>query len=212
MDDDDSTVIAPLLGVSHVWYTQQTMTLPIVLHVKGRKVETIALVDSGAAGIFIDRSFAEENKLEMAPISKRITVYNVDGTENQDGSIDKKVTADLDSKGRRSKIRFLVTVLGSQRVILGYPWLVYANPKINWKKREFSWWDTIPKVNIYEVVLKIQDQIEQEVYETDNNLVIAFLRGINETDNEIDEWIRECILIKRQSTLFQQENNGLKIK
>jgi len=101
MDDDDSTVIAPLLGVSHVWYTRQTMTLPIVLHVKGRKVETIALVDSGAAGIFIDRSFAEENKLEMVPISKRITVYNVDGTENQDGSIDKKVTADLDVKGRR---------------------------------------------------------------------------------------------------------------
>jgi len=42
-------------------------------------------------------------------------------------------------------------------------------------------------------VLKIQDQIEQEVHETDNNLVIAFLRGINETDNEIDEWIQECI-------------------
>ena len=129
----------------------------------------------------------------MVPISKRITVYNVDGTENQDGLIDKKVTADLDVKGRRNKTRFLVTALESQRVILGYPWLVYANPKINWKKREFSWWDTIPKVNIYEVVLKIQDQIEQEVHETDNDLVIAFLRGINETDNEIDEWIQECI-------------------
>jgi len=35
----------------------------------------------------------------MISISKRITVYNVDGTENQDGSIDKKVTADLDVKG-----------------------------------------------------------------------------------------------------------------
>jgi len=125
-------------------------------------------------------------------ISKRITVYNVDGTENQDGSIDKKVTADLDVKGHRSKTRFLVTALGSQRVILGYPWLVYANPNINWKKREFSWWDTIPKVNIYEVMLKIQDQIEQEVHEMDNNLVIAFLREINETE-EINEWIQECI-------------------
>jgi len=72
MDDDDSTVIAPLLGVSHVWYTRQTMTLPIVLHVKGRKVETIALIDSGAAGIFIDQSFAEENKLVMVPIPKRM--------------------------------------------------------------------------------------------------------------------------------------------
>jgi len=32
-----------------------------------------------------------------------------------------------------------------------------------------------PKVNIYEVMLKIQDQIEQKVHETDNDLVIAFL-------------------------------------
>jgi len=52
--DNDSMVIGPLLGVSHVWYTRQTMTLPIVLYVKGQKVETIALVDSGAAGIFIN--------------------------------------------------------------------------------------------------------------------------------------------------------------
>jgi len=41
-------------------------------------------------------------------------------------------------------------------------------------------------------VLKIQDQIEQEVHETDNDLMIAFLRGINKTD-EINEWIQECI-------------------
>jgi len=151
------------------------MTLPIVLHVKGQKVETIALVDSGAAGIFINRSFAEKNKLEMVPIPKRITVYNIDGTENQDGLIDKKVTADLDVKGCRMKTQLLMTALGSQRVILDYPWLVYANPKINWKKREFLWWSTIPKVNIYEIMLKIQDQMEQEVHKTDNNLVIAFL-------------------------------------
>jgi len=38
-------------------------------------------------------------------------------------------------------IRFLETALGKQLVILGYPWLVNANPKINWRKREFSWWE-----------------------------------------------------------------------
>jgi len=193
MSDDDSTIITPLLGISHVWYTRQTMTLPIVLYVNGWKVETIALVNSGAAGIFIDRNFAEENKLETVSITKMIAVYNVDGTENQDGSIDKKITADLNVKGRKMKTQFLVTALGSQRVILVYPWLVYANSKINWKKQEFSWWDTIPKVNIYELVLKIQDQIEQEVHKTDNNLVIAFLWGINKTEEEIDKWIQECI-------------------
>jgi len=50
-----------------------------------------------------------------------------------------------------------------------------------------------PEGYIYKVMLKIQDQIEQEVHEMDNDLVIAFLQGINETDQEIDKWIRECI-------------------
>jgi len=39
------------------------------------------------------------------------------------------------------KERFLVTALGTQQVILGYSWLEKVNPKINWKKKTFSWWD-----------------------------------------------------------------------
>ena len=70
----------------------------------------------------------------MDLLPKKIEVFNVDGTENQDGSITKKISADLDVKGCKMMTQFLVTVLGSQRVILGYPWLIYANPKINWKK------------------------------------------------------------------------------
>ena len=104
----------------------------------GQKVETIALIDSGAAGIFINQAFTEENGLKMDPLPKKIEVFNVNGTENQDGSITKKVLADLIVKDHKMKTQFLVTVLGLQRVILGYPWLVYANPKINWKKQEFS--------------------------------------------------------------------------
>jgi len=103
------------------------MTLPIVLYVKGWKVETIALVDSGAAGIFIDRGFTEENKLVMVPIPKRIMVYNVDGTENQDGSLDKKVTADLDVKGRKMKAQFLVTALAEGNS--GLPLASLCQPK-----------------------------------------------------------------------------------
>ena len=169
------------------------MTLPITLHVNGQKVETIALVDSGAAGIFIDRFFAEQNGLKMDSLPKKIEVFNVDGTENQDGSITKKVSANLDVKGRKMKTQFLVTALGSQRVILGYPWLVYANPKINWKKREFSWWESIPKVNIYEIIMKIQDKIENDLHEIDDDLTIAFLRGPDKSYGITNDWVRECL-------------------
>ena len=32
-----------------------------------------------------------------------------------------------------------------------------------------------PKVNIYEIIMKIQDKIENDLYETDDDLTIAFL-------------------------------------
>jgi hypothetical protein len=33
----------------------------------------------------------------------------------------------------------LVTGLGKQKIILGYPWFKQANPDINWKKRTLVW-------------------------------------------------------------------------
>ena len=50
----------------------------------------------------------------------------------------KKVVANLELKGKHLEEEFLVTALGRQRIILGYPWLEQANPKINWMKKEFS--------------------------------------------------------------------------
>ena len=115
--------------------------------------------------------------------------FNVDRTENQDGSITKKVSVDLNVKGCKMKTQFWVTVLGLQRIILGYPWLVYANPKINWKKPEFSGWESIPKVNIYKIIMKIQDKIENDLHETDNDLTIAFLWGPDKSYKITDNWI-----------------------
>jgi len=192
MDDGDSTTTAPILSISHVWFSRQTMTIPVILHVGNRKVEVLALIDSGAAGIFIDHQFIIKQGIKGLPLSKDIKVFNVDGTENKNGSITEQVTAGLDIKGRIAKARFLVTALGTQKVILGYPWLVYANPKINWRKKEFSWWDDTLRVNIYEIVATIQDNIEKDLHKTDDDLVIAFTRGLDKLDEQPDKWIHAC--------------------
>ena len=63
-------------------------------------------------------------------------------------SIREYVTTNLEVKGRQKDTQFLVTALGMQKVVLGYPWLVEANPKINWREQKFSWWEETPKVNI----------------------------------------------------------------
>ena len=39
-------------------------------------------------------------------------------------------------------LRLLVTGLGKQKFILGFPWLHEQNPNINWKTGDFSWRET----------------------------------------------------------------------
>ena len=36
-------------------------------------------------------------------------------------------------------LRLLVTELGKQKIILGFPWLHEYNPEINWKTGDFTW-------------------------------------------------------------------------
>ena len=163
------------------------MEVIVILYVSGRRVKVPALIDSGAAGVFIDKDFVKKLDLLTESLPVNIEVYNVDGTVNRNGSITKKVVADLELKGKRLKEEFLVTALGRQRIILGYPWLKQANPKINWMKKEFSWWDEGPnRINIYTL---IQEAIEGDVYETMEDLVISYLHSeIREID---DAWIKE---------------------
>ena len=50
----------------------------------GRVVETKALIDSGAGGLFIDKDFIKKLR---APLTKPIPVINVNGTSNKNGII-----------------------------------------------------------------------------------------------------------------------------
>src|SRR6266545_4238323 len=184
------------------------MHLPVTLHMNGQKVETIALIDSGAIGIFIDLVFAKEHNLQICNLWTEIAVMNVDGMKNQDGSIREYVTANLEVKGRQKDTQFLVTALGTQKVILGYPWLVEANPKIDWREQKFSWWKETPKVNIYEIMLEIQRQVEEDLYDLDNELVIAFVQGKPGNEHELtDEWIeRQLDPLVIQSVTFEEKS------
>ena len=72
-------------------------------------------------------------------------------------------------------------------IILGYPWLERANPKINWKKKEFSWWEEGPnRINVYTL---IREAIEGDVYETTEDLIISYLHSEIQEIN--DAWIKE---------------------
>src|SRR6266511_2995427 len=136
---------------------------------------------------------------------------NVDGTKNQDGSIREYMNANLEVKGRQKDTQFLVTALGMQKVILEYPWLVEANPKIYWREQKFSWWEETPKVNIYEIVLEIQCQVEEDLYDLNDELVIAFVQGKPGNKREFtDEWIeRQLDPLVIQSVTFEEKSTNV---
>ena len=98
-----------------------------------------ALLDSGASGKFIDEDYTRDIHAEKKDLRRPIKVYNVDGTPNKQGTITQYVELYLTIHKRKQKQRLLVTGLGRQQVILGYPWLKEMNPLIDWEKGTFEW-------------------------------------------------------------------------
>ena len=114
--------------------SKQSMRIPVSITCKDRTVETNALIDSGAGGLFIDESFARKSKLPLLPIPHPIPVFNVDGTPNVNGTITHKVTGNLVVAGDKWQSELLATSLGKETAILGLPWLKSQKAIVDWAK------------------------------------------------------------------------------
>ena len=61
-----------------------------------------------------------------------IIAYNVDGTQNQKGTIHWKAKTNLTIEDHSDPIELMILRLSKPRVILGMPWLKKWNHRINW--------------------------------------------------------------------------------
>ena len=104
-----------------------------------QNVETLALIDSRAGGQFIHQEYVKQLGLLTQPLGKAITARNVDGTTNKTGTINSYVNLTMEIDRRTTDTRLLVTGLGNQRIILGFPWLNEHNPDIDWRTGTFKW-------------------------------------------------------------------------
>jgi hypothetical protein len=68
-----------------------------------------------------------------------IKVFNVDVTPNKQGTITKYTQLDLTINGQTRTHNLLVTGLGKQKIILGYPWFKQTSPDIDWKECTLTW-------------------------------------------------------------------------
>ena len=115
-----------------------SFNIPITLWVYGHKVQTEALVDSGATANFIDRNFVENNHLVTTKLATPYKVTNADGTPNKSGRITHYVRAYLGIGDHRTKNMFLVTDLGDKDAMIGHTYLHRHNPEIDWRNGEWE--------------------------------------------------------------------------
>ena len=79
------------------------------------------LVDSGATDNFIDPWLVTRLSLGTRALEQPWKIWNIDGTNNQAGMLTRYVDLSVRTGKREEDMRFLVTSLGNEDLILGYP-------------------------------------------------------------------------------------------
>src|SRR5260221_13875303 len=95
-------------------------------------VSMSVLLDSGATGMFINRSFVQKHQLETTSLPQPILVCNVNGSPNENRSVTEEVHVTLHFGCHSERVHLTVTNLGQQMVIIGHSWLTLHNPEVDW--------------------------------------------------------------------------------
>lgn len=106
------------------------------MNVHMNNVSAVALVDSGATGVFMHPDFAKRCnatiRLKATPREVRV----IDGRVISSGLITHEATVDLAVGGHQEKLLADITNTGRYNCILGIPWLARHDPTIRWSQRK----------------------------------------------------------------------------
>ena len=109
------------------------MHIPVSIRTSNAMADIKALVDSGATDCFMSEDFVRRMKLGRRPLQRPRKIWNIDNTANHDGPITHYVDLDIQTNRTRKMIRFLITNIGNEDVILGYPWMAVFEPQFSWR-------------------------------------------------------------------------------
>ena len=82
------TSVSPCLDIFNVSTARiESNSLSIPIQISGKTenktIETLALIDSGARGEFIDQNYARNSGIDIQQVEKPLKVFNVDGTSKK---------------------------------------------------------------------------------------------------------------------------------
>jgi len=87
---------------------------------------------------------------------------------------------------RINKLQLMITGLGKQKVILGFPWLQEENPEIDWKSGTLTWKEETSTDNIK--IGQIEPLNTPKPILEDTECEDEYL---NQTQNPLPEWVNQ---------------------
>ncbi len=122
--------------------TLSTLEVPVTIMFDNSQFDSLALIDSGAAGNFIDVNFAKAHSLPLVPCESVVAVAALDGRPLGTGHV-KFITKDITLRTgslHTESIRLFAIESPQKPIILGLPWLEKHNPCISWPTRQIVQW------------------------------------------------------------------------
>ena len=153
-------------------------------------------MDSGATDNFIGDKILKRLKIGKLLLKTPSTVWNIDGTHNKAGTIQECVNLLVQVGDRRHEMRFLITNLGEDKIILGYPWLAVFQPHIDWKNT------TLDEEEQPLVIRTLDPSLDKEVARI-HKVWIQHAEDLAEPGEEIFVWKLDNKQIWKASTSTQ---------
>ena len=110
----------------------RSMKIPVSFRTAYARADKQILVDSGATDNFIHPRLIRRLALGTQKLERSRKIWNIDGTNNRASRITEYVDLSVQTGKNQGKMRFLITDLGQEDLILGYPWLATFEPKFSW--------------------------------------------------------------------------------
>jgi hypothetical protein len=110
------------------------MTIRTFLHSRSKRAKAVTLLNSGATENFMNLEYAKYLQLPIQHLKEPRKLYNVNSTLNQSGELQYFTDLQVQTGTQCSTLRFFLSNLGENKVILGYPWFAAFQPRIDWKR------------------------------------------------------------------------------
>ena len=113
--------------------THNAMRVPVTLQTTQKKVADEAFLDCRANECFVSQRFIERHRLGVRYMKNPCKIENADGSPNTGGNLRYYIDLMVATGTQSHPLRFYITDIGPDNLVLGYPWFKAMNITPDWK-------------------------------------------------------------------------------